>query len=144
MVERSQPMPQTPPTSSKKEQVVRTGTPNYDALESLDTIIHSPLPGANSLSTLILTSQIAAQTKLLLDAVDLAQTQTSSSQTPVNENIPQQVTGSGVSIIANPPTTKEVTLQVVQVLPVSSSSGAATTSVELVYTWTLVSSVRLP
>ncbi|KAJ0445403.1 hypothetical protein HanIR_Chr16g0842511 [Helianthus annuus] len=69
------------------------------------------------------------QTKLLLDAVDLAQTQTSSSQTPVNENIPQQVTGSCVSIIAYPPTTEEVTLQEIQVLPVSSSIGAATTGV---------------
>ncbi|KAJ0859138.1 hypothetical protein HanRHA438_Chr13g0609011 [Helianthus annuus] len=43
---------------------------------------------------------------------------------------PQQMTGSGVSIIANPPTIEEATLQELQVIPISSSSGAATTSVE--------------
>ncbi|KAJ0556862.1 hypothetical protein HanIR_Chr07g0318621 [Helianthus annuus] len=44
--------------------------------------------------------------------------------------MPQQVTESGVSISVNPSIVEEVTLQEVQVLPVSSSSGVATTSVE--------------
>ena len=74
MVERSQPMSQTPPASSQKEQVVRTGTPNYDALESLDSIIHSPLPGANSLSTPIIISQIPPSIITLLHALDITQT----------------------------------------------------------------------
>ncbi|MFS7912956.1 hypothetical protein Hanom_Chr02g00136021 [Helianthus anomalus] len=91
MVERSQPMPETPPASSQKEQV----------------------------------------TKILLDALDLNRTQTSPSHSPANENIPQQVTGSDVSIIANPPTTpEEVTPFELQVTLGGSSSEAATTSAE--------------
>ena len=79
-------------------------------MDSLESIFHSPAPGANSLSTPILTAQIPPQIKPLLDALDLAQTQISSSQSPVTKNIPQQVTESGVSIIANPPTVEEATL----------------------------------
>ena len=109
MVERSQPMPQTPPAPSQKEQAVRTGTPHYDALESLDSIIHSPLPGANPLSTPIFTVTIPPQTKLLLDAVDITQIAISSSQPPITESILQQVTESYAYTSAIPVTTEEVT-----------------------------------
>ena len=51
MEERSQPQPQTPPASSQKDQVVSTGTPQYEALDPLGSIFHSPDPQDMSLST---------------------------------------------------------------------------------------------
>ncbi|KAJ0870631.1 hypothetical protein HanRHA438_Chr11g0502661 [Helianthus annuus] len=131
LVEISQPMAETPPASSQKEQVVQIGTPQYDALESHVSIIHNPMPGANSLSTPTLTSTIPPNTKILLDAIDLNQAQTSPSQSPVHENMPQQQTGPDVSILANPPTQPEkVTPLELQVTLGGIPSETATTSVE--------------
>ena len=131
LVKISQTMAETPPASSQKEQVVQIGTPQYDALESLASIIHSPMPGANSLSTPNLTSTIPPNTKIFLDAIDLNQAQPSPSQSPVHEKIPQQETGLDVSIFANPPTQpEEVTPLELQVTLGGNPSEAATTSVE--------------
>ena len=107
LVQISQPITITPPASSQKEQVVHKGPPHYDALDTLVSIIHSSMPGANPLSTPTITSTIPPKTQLLLDAIDLNQAQTSPSQSPVNENIPQQMTEPAVSFIANPPTQPE-------------------------------------
>ncbi|MFS7913999.1 hypothetical protein Hanom_Chr02g00148291 [Helianthus anomalus] len=130
MVERSQPMPQTPPVSSKKEQVVQQGTPHYEALESFDSIFHSPTPGANLLSTPILTSQVPPTILPLLNTLDKDQTQISSSQQPITENMPQQVTESDLPAIVNQSTVEEVTPLELQVTPSGIPSEAATTSVE--------------
>ncbi|KAJ0871091.1 hypothetical protein HanRHA438_Chr11g0508201 [Helianthus annuus] len=84
-----------------------------------------------SLSTPLSSPLTLPQSMLpLLQAVNIAQTQTSSSQSPITESILPQVTGSEVYTSAIPATTEEVTLQELQVTPVSSSSGAATTNVE--------------
>ncbi|MFS8022356.1 hypothetical protein Hanom_Chr16g01438511 [Helianthus anomalus] len=107
LVKISQTIAGTPPVSSQKEQVVQQGIPHYDALESFASIIHSPMPEANSLSTPNLTSTITPNTKILLDAIDLNLAQTGPSQSPVHENIPQQQTGPDASIFANPPTQLE-------------------------------------
>ena len=64
----------------------------------------------------------------LLHAVDMAQTQTSSSLSPITESIPPQVTGSDVHASANPATAEEVTPPELQVTLGGSSSGAATTT----------------
>ncbi|KAF5762547.1 hypothetical protein HanRHA438_Chr16g0788631 [Helianthus annuus] len=131
MEERSPPLPQTPPASSQKDQVINTGTPQYEALDPLGSIFHSPDPNDMSLSTPLSSPLILPQSMLpLLHAVNVAQTQTSSSQSPITESILPQVTGSDVYASAIPVTTEEVTLQELQVTPVSSSSGAATTNVE--------------
>ena len=131
LVEISQPIPATPPVSSQKEQVVHTGSPHHEALEALVSILHSPIPGAISLSKPTFTSPIPPNTKLLLDAIDLNLAQTSPSQSPVHENIPQQQTGPDVSIFANPPTQpKEVTPLQLQVTLGGNPSEAATTTVE--------------
>ncbi|KAJ0442334.1 hypothetical protein HanIR_Chr16g0808011 [Helianthus annuus] len=131
MEERSQPLPQTPPASSQKDQVVSTGTPQYEALDPLGSIFHSPNPKDMSLSTPSPSPSILPQSMIpLLHTVGITQTQTSSSQTPITESILPQVTGSDVDISVILATTEEVTLQELQVIPVSSSSGAATTNVE--------------
>ena len=92
MVKRSQPGFETPPSSSQKEKVVDTGTPNYEALTPLGSIFHSPSPRAMSLST----QPPSPMTYLphtilpLLNAIELVQTLTSTSQQHIIENILQQ------------------------------------------------------
>ncbi|KAJ0801676.1 hypothetical protein HanPI659440_Chr03g0119881 [Helianthus annuus] len=131
MEERSPPLPQTPPASSQKDQVVNTGTPQYEALDPIGSIFLSPDPNDMSLSTPLSSPLTLPQSIIpLLHAVDIAQTQTSSSQSPITESILPQVTGSDTCTSAIPATIEEVTLQELQVIPDSSSSGAATTSVE--------------
>ncbi|KAJ0867763.1 hypothetical protein HanRHA438_Chr12g0566921 [Helianthus annuus] len=127
--ERSQPQPKTPPASSQKDQVVSTGTPQYEALDPLGSIFHSPDPKDMSLSTPIPSPIILPQSIIpLLHAVDMAQTQTSSSLSPITESIPPQVTGSDAHTSANPATAEEVTPPELQVTLGGSSSGAATTT----------------
>ncbi|MFS8033624.1 hypothetical protein Hanom_Chr17g01571761 [Helianthus anomalus] len=82
-----------------------------------------------SLSTPIPSPIILPQSIMpLLHAVDMAQTQTSSSQSPITESIPPQVTGSDVHTSAIPATVEEVTPLELQVTLGGSSSGAATTT----------------
>ncbi|KAJ0588364.1 hypothetical protein HanIR_Chr04g0173811 [Helianthus annuus] len=103
--ERSQPQPQTPPASSQKDQVVNTGTPQYEALDPLGSIFHSPDPKDMSLSTPLPSPHIIPPSTIpLLHAADVTQTQTSFSQPPITESILQQVTGSDVDISAIPAT----------------------------------------
>ncbi|MFS7995871.1 hypothetical protein Hanom_Chr12g01123151 [Helianthus anomalus] len=131
LVEISQPIPETPPVSSQKEQVVQTGSPHHDALEALVSNIHCSMPGAIPSSIPSITSPIPPNTKLLLDAIDLNLAQTGPSQSPVHEKIPQQETELDVSIFANPPTQpEEVTPLELQVTLGGIPSEAATTSVE--------------
>ncbi|KAJ0859203.1 hypothetical protein HanRHA438_Chr13g0609751 [Helianthus annuus] len=129
LVERSQPQPQTPLASSQKDQVVSTGTPHYEALYPLGSIFHSPDPKDMSLSTPIPSPIILPQSIIpLLHAVDMAQTKTSSSLSPITESIPPQVTGSDALTSAIPATAEEVTPPELQVTLSGSSSGAATTT----------------
>ncbi|MFS7973185.1 hypothetical protein Hanom_Chr09g00853641 [Helianthus anomalus] len=131
LVQLSQPITITPPASSQKEQVVHKGPPHYDALDTLVSIIHSSMPGANPLSTPTITSKIPPKAQLLLDAIDLNQALLSPSQSPVNENMPQQMTERVVSFIANPPTKhEEFTPTELQVTLCGNPSEAATTTVE--------------
>ncbi|KAJ0866458.1 hypothetical protein HanRHA438_Chr12g0552001 [Helianthus annuus] len=131
LVKISQTMPETPYVSSQKEQVVQIGSPHHDALEALISVIHIPMPGAICLSKPTFTSSIPPNTKLLLDAIDLNLAQTSPSQSPVHENIPQQQTRPDVSIFANPPTQpEEVTPLELQVTLGGIPREAATTGVE--------------
>ncbi|MFS8020990.1 hypothetical protein Hanom_Chr16g01422231 [Helianthus anomalus] len=130
LVERSQPQPKTPPASSQKDQVVSTGTPQYEALDPLRSIFHSPDPKDMSLSTPTPSPIILPQSIIpLLHAVVMAQTQTSSSLLPITESIPPQVTGSDAHTSAIPATAEEVTPPELQVTLGGSSSGAATTTV---------------
>ncbi|KAJ0435716.1 hypothetical protein HanIR_Chr17g0896381 [Helianthus annuus] len=129
LVERSQPQPQTPLASSQKDQVVSTGTPQYEALGPLGSIFRSPDPKDMSLSTPIPSPIILPQSIIpLLHAVDIAQTQTSSSQSPITKSIPPQVTGSDVNTSVIQATVEEVTPPELQVALGGSSSGAATTT----------------
>ncbi|MFS8025314.1 hypothetical protein Hanom_Chr16g01473511 [Helianthus anomalus] len=129
LVQRSQPHPKTPPASSQKDQVVSTGTPQYEALDPLGSIFHSPDPKDMSLSTPTPSPIILPQSIIpLLHAVDIAQTKTSSSQSPITESIPLQVTGSDAYSSAIPATIEEVTPPELQVTLGGSSSGAATTT----------------
>ncbi|MFS7953596.1 hypothetical protein Hanom_Chr07g00620591 [Helianthus anomalus] len=107
LVQISQPITITPLAPSQKGQVVHKGSPHYDALDTLVSIIHSSIPGATLLSTPTITSKIPPKTQLLLDAIDLNQALPSPSQSPINENIPQHLTEPAVSSIANPPTKPE-------------------------------------
>ena len=82
-----------------------------------------------SLSTPIPSPIILPQSIIpLLHAVDMAQTQTSSSLSPITESIPLQVTGSDAHTSATPATVEEVTPPELQVTLGGSSSGAATTT----------------
>ncbi|MFS7940310.1 hypothetical protein Hanom_Chr05g00462931 [Helianthus anomalus] len=82
-----------------------------------------------SLSTPIPSPIILPQSIIpLLHAVVIAQTQTSSSLSPITESIPPQVTGSDAYTSAIPATTEEVTPPELQVTLGGSSSGAATTT----------------
>ncbi|KAJ0935917.1 hypothetical protein HanRHA438_Chr03g0124931 [Helianthus annuus] len=82
-----------------------------------------------SLSTPIPSPIIMPQSIIpLLHAVDIAQTKTSSSQSPITESIPPQVTGSDVNTSVIQATVEEVTPPELQVTLGGSSSGAATTT----------------
>ncbi|MFS7918401.1 hypothetical protein Hanom_Chr03g00200571 [Helianthus anomalus] len=82
-----------------------------------------------SLSTPIPSPIILPQSIIpLLHAVVIAQTQTSSSLSPITESIPPQVTGSDAYTSAIPATSEEVTPPELQVTLGGSSSGVATTT----------------
>ncbi|MFS8016624.1 hypothetical protein Hanom_Chr15g01370751 [Helianthus anomalus] len=131
LVQISQPITITPLAPSQKGQVVHKGSPHYDALDTLVSIIHSSMPGATLPSIPTITSKIPPKTQILLDAIDLNQALPSPSQSPINENIPQHLTEPAVSSIANPPTKpEEVTPIELEVTLCGIPSEAATTTVE--------------
>ena len=129
--ERSQPGFETPPPSSQKEVVVNTGTPNYEALGSFESIFLSPSPRAMSISA----PQPSPTTSLpptmipLLKAIDLEQTLTSHSRQLTNEKILQQETGFDFLSFANPSAAEEDTSLRLLATCGDISSRATTTTV---------------
>ncbi|MFS8007411.1 hypothetical protein Hanom_Chr14g01260701 [Helianthus anomalus] len=110
---------------------VSTWTPNYEALDSFESIFYNPSPRAMSLSTPQPSSITLPPTILpLLKAVDNIQTTISPSHSPIHERSPQHVTESEQNATANPSTAEEATSLGLQVTLGDISSEAATTSVE--------------
>ncbi|KAJ0522838.1 hypothetical protein HanIR_Chr10g0487001 [Helianthus annuus] len=127
-MERSPPKASTPHASSQKEHVVSTGTPPYEALPSFESMLNSPHPGANSLSTPLPLSQIPPSIIPLFDAIEI-QTQSSPSHKHIKESTTSTMVVSEPPQLVIPQTAEEVTPQEFLEIPISISSGAATTDV---------------
>ena len=121
-------IPEVTPVTTQKSPETTTATSSQQMEERSQP--EPKTPPASSQKDQVVSTGTPQSMIRLLDALDIAQIKISSSQSPVNEDIPQQVTESRVSISVNLPTVEKATLQELQVIPVSSSSGAATTGVE--------------
>ncbi|XP_021975328.1 uncharacterized protein LOC110870455 [Helianthus annuus] len=127
-LERSPPKTSTPRDSSQKEHVVSTGAPQYEVLPSLESMLNSLSPWANSLSTPLSISPIPPSIIPLFDAIEI-QTQSSPSHQHITESTTSTLAVSEPIQLVNPQTTEEATPLEFHEILAGSSSGTATTDV---------------
>ncbi|XP_022040054.1 RNA polymerase II degradation factor 1-like [Helianthus annuus] len=136
---------QTPLESSQKDHVVSTGKPHQEADLSLERMHKSPSPRAMSLSTPQPSPSIPRTFIPLLNAIE-PQIQLSSSQPPIIESTLPQVSESEQSQSANPQASIEeaTPLEFQETLGGSSSEQPLQLVNPLVFSWKVVTSLRLP